>query len=152
MGKKIEDLLPELESLIQHHEKLVPSVSQRSIGWQLDHSLKVIKAVLKVTPESVPTEYKPKFNFTRIITFALGWFPRGAGKAPKVVTSDSVSEYELILQLKEVKEGLPKMNELQEGQFFKHPLFGDLNEKRTRRFLYIHTSHHLKIMRDILNS
>ena len=34
--------------------------------------------------------------------------------------------------------------------YFRHLIFGNLNKKRTIRFLQIHTAHHLKIIQDIL--
>ncbi len=150
MAKKTEDLLPELESLIQHHEKIVPAISKKSIGWQMDHALKVINAVCKVTPKSDPKDYKPEFNMAGFVTIGLKWFPRGKGKAPKAVVADTTSEYELTLQLKEAREGLKKLRGIESNQFFIHPLFGHLNKKKTLRFVYTHTYHHLKIMRDIL--
>lgn len=149
MPKSVESLIPELESLIRYHEKVAPQVSAKSIGWQLDHSLKVINAVCQVTPKSNPKEYKPTFNLSGFITMSLYWFPRGKGKAPKAVISDSTSEYELFLQLREAKEGLEKLQGIEPNQYFIHPLFGHLNKKKLARFLYTHTYHHLKIMREI---
>ncbi|CAG5080392.1 DUF1569 domain-containing protein [Parvicella tangerina] len=149
MSKSVNALLPELESYIKEHEKTDISVSQKSIDWQLDHSLKVINAVCKVTPQSDPSDFRPKFNFMGFILLSLGWFPRGKAKAPKAVVTDKTSEYELILQLKEAREGLKKFEQIQPKQFFEHPLFGHLNKKKTKQFLYTHTYHHLKIIREI---
>ena len=44
------------------------------------------------------------------------------------------------------------MKELHANSNFKHPYFGVLNLKMTKRFLEIHTNHHLKIIKEILQS
>lgn len=150
MSKHVESLLAEFKSLIPHQEKIVTSVSGSSIGWQLDHTLKVINSVCQVIPKSNPEEYKPKTTFSKALVFTTGFIPRGRARAPKVVTADKTSEYELLLQFNQAEESLKVFSSLQPNQFFQHPIFGHLNAKDTQKFLYIHSYHHLKIMRDIL--
>lgn len=152
MSRKVEDLLSELASLIKFHEKQIESISKSSIGWQLDHALKVINAVCKVAPDSSPEKYKPNTTFIKFFVMTFGYIPRGRAKAPKIVTSDAINEQDLIAQHKEAIEGLKKLEKLHPNQYFSHPMFGHLNAKALRKFLYIHTYHHLKIMRDILNA
>lgn len=152
MSKKVEDLLPELASLIEHQEKKVESISHSTIGWQIDHSLKVINSVCNVAPDSIEEKYKPKQNFSKLFVMTTGYIPRGNAKAPKFVTSDSVSKEDLHLQHHEALQNLKKLEQLKPNQYFSHPLFGHLNAKALRKFLYIHTYHHLKIMRDILKA
>jgi hypothetical protein len=150
VGKKVEDLFPELEELIQYRDKHFVKVSDKTIGWQLDHSLKVLNSICKLLEKSDSSEFKSNFNLSRVGIFATGWIPRGVGKAPRVVTSTDVSEEELISQFKEAKESLAKIQDLPENSFFKHVVLGPLNLQQSKKFMYIHTYHHLKIMRDIL--
>lgn len=150
MAKEVSSLFPEINSLIKHHEKIVPSVSQRSIGWQLDHALKVIISVCSAVPKSQPEKFKPKLSILKSAVFITGFIPRGKGKAPKIVIAETVSENELFSQLETAKETLSNLDRLSPNNYFRHQVFGHLKVKDAKRFLYIHTLHHLKIARDIL--
>ncbi|WP_026776999.1 DUF1569 domain-containing protein [Polaribacter sp. Hel_I_88] len=147
----LEKELKFIEDSIQFKELKNLIVSKATVGWHLDHSLKVLNSVLLAIKESDPNLYKKKFNSVRFITFTLGKFPRGKVKAPKRVLPPEIIETEVIEnQLEEVKSKLKYMNELEENQFFDHPFFDHLNKKQTIKFLGMHTNHHLKIIKDIL--
>lgn len=126
-------------------------ISKASVGWHLDHSLKVINGVLGAITESDPKEYYPKFNFLRFIVFLKGSFPRGKAKSPKrVLPPEIILEKALQQQLNLAEEKIKIIPKLQEKQHFSHPIFKQLNKKQTIKFLQIHTQHHLNIVRDIL--
>lgn len=150
--EKISRLLNELEAAIPLAEKKSPLISQANVGWHIEHSLLVIHAVLDSLRRSDPALYKWKFSMPRIFVYSFGTIPRGRGKAPAIVQPNGTCEpaklYEAIKTAKEKWEGLDK---LPANSFFKHPYFGHLNVKPTRRFLAIHTEHHLKIIREIIN-
>jgi hypothetical protein len=76
--------------------------------------------------------------------------PRGKARAPKSVIPTQIDKAELDAALD--RASLSVLNLLNQSlkQYFTHPMFGDLNTKLTSRFLWIHTEHHLKIVRDIL--
>jgi len=147
----LEKELKFMEDSIQFKERKNLKVSKATVGWHLDHSLKVLNGVLIAIKESDPKLYKKKFNSLRFITFILGKFPRGKAKSPKRVLPPEIIETTAIEnQLRELKKNIEFIPELKEHQFFEHPFFCHLNKKQTIKFLGMHTNHHLKIIKDIL--
>lgn len=148
----LENQFNEIEQLFTNADVISERVSKASIGWHIDHSLKVIISVAIAIQKSDPATYKKSFNYLRTVFFLLEWFPRGKGKSPKAVRSyEPVLLSDLISQLKTAKKEVSKIPDLNTNNHFKHPLFGMLNLKQTQKFLRMHTEHHLKICRDILN-
>lgn len=132
-------------------EKDKLSVSKANVGWHLDHSLKVINSVFGALKSSNPSEYKKEFNALRVLTFAIGYFPRGKAKAPKrVAPPEIILKDDIVSQLDLAIVNLENIDKLDGNQFFTHPLFKQLNKKETVKFLRLHTNHHLKIVKDIL--
>ena len=52
-------------------------------SWHLDHSLKVINAVVKNMEQSDPSLYKDNFSFVGKLLLAFNYFPRGKAKTCK---------------------------------------------------------------------
>tara|TARA_R110002051_G_scaffold104720_1_gene177510 strand:- start:3 stop:452 length:450 start_codon:yes stop_codon:yes gene_type:complete len=147
----LEKELKFIEDSIQFKERKNLKVSKATVGWHLDHTLKVLNGVLLAIKNSDPKLYQKKFNSLRFITFTLGMFPRGKAKSPKRVLPPEIIETTAIEnQLKEVATNLKIMNDLKENQYFQHPFFNHLNKKQTIKFIVLHTNHHLKIIKDIL--
>ncbi len=144
-------LLHQLENHISNFEKTNPNVSNSTVGWQIDHSLLVINGIIGQIEISDPLKYQPKWTFPKFMVFTTGKIPRGKAKAPKVVIPTQVAtQEELIAKLAAAKNNVLKLDTFSENQFFNHPFFKDLNVKQTKKFLTIHTKHHLKIIEDIL--
>jgi hypothetical protein len=144
-------LLLRLESHISNFKKTNPKVSNSTIGWQIDHCLLVINGIIGQLEISDPSKYQPKWTFPKFIVFTTGKIPRGKAKAPKVVIPTQVAtQEELLAKLAAAKNNVLKLDSFSENQFFNHPFFKDLNVKQTKKFLTIHTKHHLKIIEDIL--
>ncbi|MCB9198167.1 MAG: hypothetical protein H6600_06895 [Flavobacteriales bacterium] len=152
MGKSVNQLFDEIEKLIPLHERIDTKVSSSNVGWHLDHSLKVINSICTVLPKSDPKEYSPKFTPAKALVMGTGYIPKGRARAPKATTAATTSEYELILQLKNARENTALLDTTPKNAFFIHPIFGHLNTPSTKKFFYIHTNHHLKIIKDILKS
>ncbi|MBO6880845.1 DUF1569 domain-containing protein [Winogradskyella sp.] len=149
--KNLNNYISQIESYIPKYEFENPKVSKSSIGWHLDHSLKVINSVIDTLEKSNPAEYQNNFSFLGKVFFTLGFFPRGKAKAPKyVLPPDDITKEDLLAQLETTKTNIDVINKLDNNAYFKHPLFGHINTKRVNRFLILHTNHHLKIIRDIL--
>ena len=147
----LKNQLSKLESFIPLIDKENPKVSKSTVGWQLDHALKVFNAVSKWTENSNPKEYKRKFNFWRSVLFPLGYFPRGKVRAPKyVLPPEIIKNEDLNAQLQTARTHIENLKTLPEKAYFKHFIFGMLSKKQTLRFLEMHTKHHLKIVNDIL--
>lgn len=144
----------ELDLIEQYLPKIEMSndqISSKTVGWQLDHTLRVLIGVSKVLKESDPKLYKRNFNKVRAFVFLFNKIPRGKGKAPKVVTTENPITLESvsILYAKACEE-LKTLDNLPKHANFDHKYFGMLNLKQTKKFLRIHTQHHLKIVSDIL--
>jgi hypothetical protein len=147
----IHNLLLQLESYISNLDKSNSKVSNSTIGWQIDHSLLVINGIIGQLEISNPNEFQPKWNLPKFIVFTTGKIPRGKAKAPKMVIPNHIAtQEELKIKLETAKNNVLKLDTFSENSFFNHPFFNDLNVKQTKKFLVIHTKHHLKIIQDIL--
>ena len=148
--QKLNALLLELELKIPLFEKRNILVSNSTVGWQIEHSLKTIYQIIQVIKYSNPDEYRWKFNKNKLFISIIGFIPRGKAKAPKVVIPDDIITEELLYNsLQNVKNALQEWEFFNKNAHFQHPYFGKLNKKSTEWFLKLHTSHHLKIVKDI---
>jgi hypothetical protein len=154
-NKKINSLqvlLNKLESKIPDYKKTNPKISNSTIGWQIEHSLKTILLVANAIKNSKPENYKWKFNKVRLLLSITNTIPRGKVRAPKLVLPDDIiTEETLKKSFQKVKQELSNWENLPKNAHFTHPFFGDLNKKQTEWFLNLHTKHHLKIINDICN-
>lgn len=148
---KLQSILDQLESHIADFEKTNPAVSNSTIGWQIDHSLLVINAVIEELKNSNPENYKWKFNRIRIFIQIINKIPRGRARAPKSVKPVDVATIkDLKSKLELAKKNITELNSLPAKSYFTHPFFGDLKLESAIWFLKLHTKHHLKIIEDIL--
>ncbi|WP_452232317.1 DUF1569 domain-containing protein [Lacinutrix sp. MEBiC02595] len=149
--EKINLAINTLESHLENHTISNPKVSKSDIAWHIDHSLKVINSVVISLQKSDPNTFENNFSFLGKVFFALGFFPRGKAKAPKYVKPPEVIlKEDLITQLQLAKTNVSIIGDLDKNAYFKHPLFGHINKKRVSKFLVLHTTHHLKIIEDIM--
>ena len=151
--KKIVPLLVEMEEAIPLAAKKSALVSQANVGWHIEHSLLVIDKIIEAMKKSDPALYRWKFSMAWLFVSGVGTIARGRGKAPASVLPTGVSEIATLRkELNKVKERVKLLDTLPANSFFKHPYFGHMNVKTARKFLAIHTEHHLKIIREIINS
>lgn len=151
--KTLENQLATIESYIPSFKEENPKVSKATVGWQLDHSLKVINNVLITMQKSDASTYINNFKLSGRILLLIKSFPRGKAKAPKrVVATKAITEKDLITQLAQAKENIKLFPALAKNAYFKHPMFGNINKTRVLAFLETHTNHHLKIVKSILNN
>lgn len=102
-----------IEECIKHHKNVNLKVSKSSVGWLLDHTLKVINKVNETIKKSKATEYKKEFSGLRLFTFTFGFFPRGKAQSPKRVLPPTVVVKESIeSQLKTAIEHLQDFESL----------------------------------------
>lgn len=149
---QLNNYISEFESYLVKHNISNPKVSKSTIGWQIDHSLKVINGITKQLKDA-PTDKNPKLTPLGRFCLFFKYIPRGKGKAPKQVLPPEIIELkDLKNQLETSKNALPQLTNINEKATFKHPYFGILSKKQTLRFLQVHTKHHLKIIRDILKN
>jgi len=150
--EKLEAIISKLESKISDFECLDTGVSFAYVGWHIEHSAMVINGIIAELKKSNPTNYVWKFNLSRLVILGINKIPKGKGKAPKQVVPQGIIEpARLKISLENAKKNIAELDKLEANSFFNHPYFGDLNLKVTKKFLLIHTNHHLKIIEDILN-
>ena len=149
--KKLLAFINELETQLPNKSVVNDAVSKSSVCWQIDHSLIVINGVISQLQKSDPSDYKAEFNFKRWLIFTTNHIPRGKARAPKLVNPEvEATEQELIEKIILAKKNIAIIDTLNRNQFFRHPFFSDLNVKQTKKFLTLHTLHHLKIIRDVV--
>jgi hypothetical protein len=148
--EKLNNKIAQLEAKISEFEKINLSVSNATVGWQIEHSLKTIFQIIQVVKNSNPSDYQWKFNKSKLFISVLGFIPRGKAKAPKVVLPDeNITAESLKNSLHKTKTALQDWESFDKNAYFLHPFFGKLNKKSTEWFLNLHTNHHLKIINDI---
>ncbi len=150
--KKINTLLDSVEVNIPHCNTINQKISASNVGWHLEHILLTIDVIITTLSKSNPNDYKWKFNFMRIIVLTIKKFPRGRAKSPEIVKpKGNINDESLANHLVKTRERIKELQTLNKNNFFKHPIFGELNLKQTIRFLEVHTQHHLNIINDIIH-
>lgn len=149
----LHKLLLQLQTYIPLYEKRNATISNSSIGWQIEHSLLTINLIVDALAASNTNEYKFKFKPMKYLIRLTGKIPRGKAKAPKRVqpqseaTADNLQKY-----INNAFQNIEKLSHLNSRHFFPHPYFGNLKLKEAKWFLNLHTKHHLAIIEDIAKS
>ncbi len=145
-------LLDELEAALPQDDVHRVAVSKSTVGWQIDHSCIVINKIAEGIPKSDPSNFKSGFNFWKTVCLGLAWFPRGKARAPKFVLplETPATQEELQAAIEQARKSVKSFETLATKNYMKHPMFGMLDRDTTARFIYAHTKHHVKIIRDIL--
>lgn len=152
-SKVLQGQLGEMENYLKHMNKLNPEVSKAPVGWHLAHNLKVIHSILGSLDESDPEQYRKKFSWMKELVYLTGRIPRGKARSPrKVLPEENISKQELLDQIEIARARIGIIPKLAKNAFFEHPYFGHIKRDETEKFLVIHTEHHLKIIRDILET
>lgn len=148
---RVKRQLNTIRTLIDSFDKKNDQISAVTIGWQLDHTLKVINGVCYSVILSDPKAYKWDFNANRLWIFNIKKIPRGKAKAPKkVIASGEVTKNDLLKQLEKAIKLFDRLIKQENNAFFTHHVFGNLNLSNSIKFIEIHTDHHLKIAKEIL--
>lgn len=147
-----ESYFEQIQTFIPDFKKENKEISSKSVGWHLDHSLRVIQGISSDLAIIKEKSYKKSNSMGKAYVFFTGKIPRGKGRAPKRVVSETneFSMEELEALLVSAKSQYKNLEKIPEGNYFSHPLFGDLRKKKAMRFIAIHTNHHLKIIQDII--
>ena len=150
--EKLRALIKELENKIENFELVNPAVSSSSVGWHIEHSFLVVNVIVEGLKKSNPKDYKWKFNLKRLYVYTINKIPRGSGKAPKrVLPQNNFSRETLKNHFLLTIDKLNEFSSLNPDNYIEHPVFGKLNLKLTIKFLFIHTRHHINIIKDIIN-
>ncbi|WP_343488137.1 DUF1569 domain-containing protein [Allomuricauda sp. d1] len=147
----LEDEFTAIEKHIPKRDVLNEEVSTADVAWHLDHMLKTINRISENLEASDPHDYAYKFSMQQVVVHTTGMIPRGVAQSPQNVRPPKVIETDSIyVQLQEAKRNIKGISNLDKNSHFNHPVFNKLDRDQTRRFLEIHTNHHLKIIQDIL--
>jgi hypothetical protein len=148
---KLKKQLSEIEALIEQEDQLATEVSKAGTYWHLYHMMRVVMGIPQRLHESTPADYVYRFNFSHFYITLRGRIPRGVGKSPKVTTTENpISKAQLHELLEQAKTAVSTLDALPRKAHFKHPYFGVLNKRQSINFMVLHTEHHLKIVREIL--
>ncbi|XLS28840.1 hypothetical protein ACJD0Z_16780 [Flavobacteriaceae bacterium M23B6Z8] len=149
----MEAEMKHLEELRFNEKNIEEDVSSAPVAWHLDHILLTINGIYKTLKESDTTNYHSSLNIPRVVMFSLNFIPRGRAKSPeRVRPKDDVDLITIEKHLEEALQNLNRFDSLPENANFIHPYIGQLNREGAKRFLKIHTRHHLKICDDIILS
>jgi hypothetical protein len=148
--QKLRKQLDELESYIPQLEARNDAISASTVGWQIEHDLLVISSVIEGVKRSDPAKYTWQFKPLKYVVLWRGVIPRGKVGAPKLVTPGEITQETLHLHIALCRQRLDELELVGAGHYFTHPFFGDLKKKEAIPFLFIHTEHHLKIIREML--
>lgn len=144
--------LEKLEIYIEIEDSTKSSISQVSTYRHLMHSICVVDDVIDALQDSDPNTYMRNFNPTRCIVFLSWWIPRWAAQSPAHLKEFGKITKELLkTRLGQVKDKISLLEELDSHSHFGHSRFGQMNLVQTKRFLVLHTHHHIKIIKDILH-
>jgi hypothetical protein len=148
---QLHSLINELETKIEHSEKINAAISKAPVGWHVHHSLIVVSQIINAMEKSNPAEYQYKFSMRKLIVYTLNKIPRGKAKAPEVaMPKEKINADEMKKSFELLKNRLAVLDTLQPNNYFRHPYFGNLNLKATIKMLKLHTKHHLNIINDII--
>jgi hypothetical protein len=76
--------------------------------------------------------------------------PRGKVNAPNIVIpKNTITRDEIVEEIELAKANLQTLASTHQNKYFTHPIFGDLDVRKTLKFFTVHTNHHLKIIQDI---
>jgi hypothetical protein len=144
--------LNEVASYIAMRDTKNLEVSEASVAWHMDHIYLMVNQLHKALKYSDESKYKADSNPTRDYVFTSNTLPRGKVTAPESIRpAENLTIKTLQMHYNEAIAAVEKFPMLAEKKHFNHPILGTMNRDETIKFLTIHTEHHLKIIREILN-
>ena len=149
--KKLLKVLNDFEKQAQLYLNNNKMVSEANVGWHIMHSCLVITSITDAIMKSDPSLYKKKFSWKAFFVLLFNKIPRGKAKAPSFTQPASEVSSDMVLQqIADARKSAELLLTLNKNKYFTHPIFGDLQLPTAIRFLYVHSYHHEKIIRDIL--
>jgi hypothetical protein len=154
--RAFEEQLDRVAALLDAEPDPTPLRAERVSGWsvgeQVDHLLKIVRANLDRLEERRPA--RRSINLVGRIVLGLGRIPRGVGKCPASLCGSARARAELRSELAAVRARLAQVARAtalwsDPRPLVGHPYFGGLTPKQALRFLAVHTDHHLRIVAEI---
>jgi hypothetical protein len=148
--KKLYHILDYFETILDKTEIENQNISSRSVGWHFEHTLVSIDLIVEALRKSPQTPYKPIHSFSKYFILITGQIPRGRAKAPSYTLPKQYDQNTLALRINQTRKQIQSIKEIPTHHYFTHPFFGPMNKFETKRMLYIHSWHHVKIIKDVL--
>jgi hypothetical protein len=149
--KKLLQVLNDFEKQAPLYLNNNKMVSEANVGWHIMHSCLVITSITEAIRKSDPSLYKKKFSWKAFFVLLFNKIPRGKAKAPSFTQPANEVSMDMVLQqIAEARKSAELLLTAGKSQYFTHPIFGDLQLPTAIKFLYVHTYHHERIIRDIL--
>jgi len=149
--KKLLKVLNDFEKQAPLYLNNNKMVSEANVGWHIMHSCLVITSITEAIMKSDPSLYKKKFSWKAFFVLLFNKIPRGKAKAPSFTQPASEVSSDMVMQqIADARKSAELLLTLNKNKYFTHPIFGDLQLRTAIRFLYVHSYHHEKIIRDIL--
>ena len=149
--KKLLQVLNDFEKQAPLYLNNNKMVSEANVGWHIMHSCLVITSITEAIRKSDPSLYKKNFSWKAFFVLLFNKIPRGKAKAPSFTQPANEVSMDMVLQqIAEARKSAELLLTADKSQYFTHPIFGDLQLPTAIKFLYVHTYHHEKIIRDIL--
>jgi hypothetical protein len=149
--KKLLQVLNDFEKQAPLYLNNNKMVSEANVGWHIMHSCLVITSITEAIRKSDPSLYKKKFSWKAFFVLLFNKIPRGKAKAPSFTQPANEVSMDMVLQqIAEARKSAELLLTADKSQYFTHPIFGDLQLPTAIKFLYVHTYHHERIIRDIL--
>ena len=144
-------ILAQLSVTLRHKDEVNKKISEVSVAWHIDHSLRVINAVFDSLQKSDPKKYVDEANPVRAYVLENKIIKRGVAESPKHVLPETIIEPKTLLEsLESAKKAITLIDTLPKNCYFDHHKMGMLKRDEAKKFLKIHTRHHLGIIDDIL--
>lgn len=145
------DGLDDLRAFVDRRDARSPEVSSWSVGMHIEHCCLAVNSVCGALVDSVPPPPPAGFSLLRSTMLKTGFIPRGRGRAPKaVIPTREPDGDELHATLERAEADLNAARELSPQAWFRHFVFGVMTRDESLRFLAVHNTHHIKIMRDVV--
>ena len=150
--KKLIQVLNDFEKQAPLYLNNNKFVSEANVGWHIMHSCLVITSISEAIRRSDPSLYKKQFSWKAFLVLLLNKIPRGKAKAPSFTQpANEVAMSVVLQQIADARKSAELLLTADKSQYFTHPIFGDLQLPTAIKFLYVHTYHHEKIIKDILH-
>lgn len=154
------EILSQIDTLLGIAEEPgeFPEARTRVSGWSAlqhtEHMAQADDGSLHQLEAALTRDGGPRFKLAGRVVLALGWIPRGAGKAPAASRPEARSREEVAAALHSVRDRIEALGDrLPEIAAARgrasHPVFGGLRPAQWLRFLQVHHHHHLKIVAGI---
>lgn len=160
LGPLLDEVLHQVDTLlaVAEDEGSFPTARTPVSGWtaleHAEHMAQADEGSLHQLDAALERDGGPRTRLAGRVILAIGWIPRGAGKAPETSRPQTRGRDEVVAALRSVRGRIAALGEnldrvaAARGRA-SHPIFGGLTPSQWLRFLRIHHHHHLKIIADI---